>query len=342
MIELLIVIAIIGILAITIAPKLLKEIRKGTVAKVQHNLGIIRSRLSLDESLSDEFPDLANEEGRNITELLKAYSINPTPPFADEDGNSYKESSEIVDFRDNTGGWYYIRKSGEIYANLPDGAYTKDDKYEIWRNGSNSVSYDFTDIDDFTTKAASNIDGWSTVDGNRSSITSNPYDEYTIESTVTFTGDTAGYGIYIQSDEDSNGYILQYDRGYAKKQGGALIIRKRVTEDAYDKDGNLKYNSDGSVKTKINEGAETITLAKTKDNEFMTENWWEKEHDIQINVTDSTTDNSKQNVEIIIDDTVITNDTTIDKSDTDNYTGIRTWNTSNTIVDVDSVNITEL
>ncbi len=38
MIELLIIIAIIGILAGTIAPKLLKEMRKATVAKVQHNL----------------------------------------------------------------------------------------------------------------------------------------------------------------------------------------------------------------------------------------------------------------------------------------------------------------
>lgn len=40
-IELLVVIAIIGILTVTVVPKLLKEIRKGTVAKVQHNLGII-------------------------------------------------------------------------------------------------------------------------------------------------------------------------------------------------------------------------------------------------------------------------------------------------------------
>lgn len=133
MIELLIVIAIIGILATTLVPKLIKEIRKATVAKVQHNLGVIRSRLSLDDTFLDEFPDLAGDEN---TDLLKAYSVEPTPPFTDENG-SHGESSEIVSSRNNKGGWYYIRDLGEIYANLPNGAYTKDEEYEIW-NGKES------------------------------------------------------------------------------------------------------------------------------------------------------------------------------------------------------------
>ena len=70
MIELLVVIAIIGTLSATATPKLIKELRKGKVAKIQHNLGVIRSRLSLDETLLDKFPDLAGEEGQTVTTFL--------------------------------------------------------------------------------------------------------------------------------------------------------------------------------------------------------------------------------------------------------------------------------
>ena len=138
MIELLIVIAIIGILATTLTPKLLKEIRKATVAKVQHNLGVIRSRLSLDETLLEEFPDLYDKTNTN---LLKAYTIEPTPAFTGADGVSHRENSKVINSRTDDGGWFYIRETGEIYANLPNGAYTKDAEYEIWNGediGGNS------------------------------------------------------------------------------------------------------------------------------------------------------------------------------------------------------------
>lgn len=147
--EVLIVIAIIGVLAGTVAPKLIKEMRKGTVAKVQHNLGVIRSRLSLDESLLDEFPNLYDKSNPG---LLKAYSIEPTPSFTDKEGVSHKANFEVTYSRTNVGGWVYNRDEGEIYANLPDGAYTKDEEYEIWGgetpaiskltyNGSDTLSY---------------------------------------------------------------------------------------------------------------------------------------------------------------------------------------------------------
>lgn len=131
-IELLIVVAVIGILATTMVPKLLKEIRKATVAEVQHNLGVIRSRLSLDDTLSEEFPNLYSDGNGENTDLLKSYTIEPTPAFTSENGVSYKETSKVVTPRDNTGGWFYTRDTGEIYANLPNGAYTKDAEYEIW------------------------------------------------------------------------------------------------------------------------------------------------------------------------------------------------------------------
>jgi len=126
-IELLVVIAIIGTLTAVMIPKILKEIRKGIVAKVQHNLGVVRFQLLLYNSLSDKFPDLVNES----TSLLNSYSIKPIPGFTNRDGVSYPEKSQVVDKRDNKGGWLYDKVQGEIYENLPNGAYTKDEEYEL-------------------------------------------------------------------------------------------------------------------------------------------------------------------------------------------------------------------
>ena len=127
LIELLVVIAIIGILATTLAPKLFLNLRKGTMATVQHNLGVIRTRLSL-ESISNEFPDLVNGDAT----LLSAYTIEETPIFTDSNDVTHEATNRVVDQRDDKGGWVYYRDSGKIYANLPDGAYTKHPELEIW------------------------------------------------------------------------------------------------------------------------------------------------------------------------------------------------------------------
>jgi len=140
MIELLVVIAIVGILAGTVIPKLIKEIRKATVAKVQHNLGVIRSRLSLDETFLDEFPNLYDETN---TTLLDNYRILDTPGFTDSDGDSHEASSDVVYTRTNIGGWLYNIDEGEMYANLPNGAYTKDSEYEIW-SGETTITPEIT------------------------------------------------------------------------------------------------------------------------------------------------------------------------------------------------------
>ncbi|MGB6128166.1 MAG: type II secretion system protein [Psychrilyobacter sp.] len=137
MIEVLIVITIIGVLSVVVTSKLLKEMRKATVAKVQHNLGVIRSRLSLDEILLEGFPNLYGEIN---TDLLKAYSIDPTPPFSDREGKNHEATLKVVYSRSDDGGWLYNRDLGEIYANLPDGAYTKDEEYEIWGGETPAIS----------------------------------------------------------------------------------------------------------------------------------------------------------------------------------------------------------
>ena len=120
--------------------QLIKEIRKATVAKVQHNLGVIRSRLSLDETLLDKFPNLYDNTN---TDLLDAYRILPTPGFTDVEGVSHKATSNVTYTRSDVGGWLYNIDEGEIYANLPDGAYTKDSEYEIW-SGETPITSEIT------------------------------------------------------------------------------------------------------------------------------------------------------------------------------------------------------
>jgi type II secretory pathway pseudopilin PulG len=134
MIELLIVIAIIGILATTLAPKLRKLFGKAKVAKVKHKLGLIRSKLSIDSNFSDEFPDLVS----NDDNLLNQFDVHPTEAFSYYDG-SYGETDIIVESRDDSGGWFYNKTTGEIYANLPNGAYTYDKVYEIWNEEFQSL-----------------------------------------------------------------------------------------------------------------------------------------------------------------------------------------------------------
>jgi len=153
MIELLVVIAIIGILATTLIPKLRKELAKAKVAKVQHKLGLIRSKLSIDSNFSDEFPDLVNADEN----LKNQFDVHPTGPFSSEKG-SFGETDKIVGSRTNDGGWFYNRTKGEIYANLPNGAYTYDKNYEIWKGEGSVTLEDLQNLEDVGDTVAMAVD----------------------------------------------------------------------------------------------------------------------------------------------------------------------------------------
>ncbi|WP_028857659.1 pilin [Psychrilyobacter atlanticus] len=125
--ELLIVVAIIGVLAITVVPKIINSLNKAKVAKVAQKLELIRLKLSFEETLAEVFPDLAN----NDDYLKNKFDVKFTESFSFND-EGHGETDNIVIFRDNKGGWIYNRENGEVYANLPNGAYTSDVDNEIW------------------------------------------------------------------------------------------------------------------------------------------------------------------------------------------------------------------
>ena len=140
LIELTVVIALVAILAVTLTIKIKPILDNSKVSRVLHYLGMIRSKISYNSIELDEYPDLVtNDIGDNDynenSDLLYEYDVHPTESFS-FDRVQYDETDRVVGSRDNKGGWYYIKESGEVYANLPNGAYTGKEDKEIWNDTS--------------------------------------------------------------------------------------------------------------------------------------------------------------------------------------------------------------
>lgn len=147
LIELVVVIALVVILAATFSIKIKPIIDNSKVSRVLHYLSMIRSKVNYKSIETNEYPDLAT----NDPELLDELDVYPTEDFSYK-GTSYDETDEVVDERDNEGGWLYSKESGEVYANLPDGAYTGDEENEVWSGElfeavRDSFGYDFSGMD---------------------------------------------------------------------------------------------------------------------------------------------------------------------------------------------------
>jgi prepilin-type N-terminal cleavage/methylation domain-containing protein len=195
-IELLVVIAMIGVLAGTVAPKLLKEMRKATVAKVQHNLGVIRSRLSLDETFLEEFPNLYSETS---TDLLKTYSIESTPSFRDGAGEGHEATSKVVYSRTDDGGWEDM-VDGEVYSSDTEIQYIPNE--DNVSGNTNQISIGTATGDD------AKLSDWGDVTGNTAVLKSK---DGTIITTTVSSGELKEFngkgplGNGIGSDDVSSG-----------------------------------------------------------------------------------------------------------------------------------------
>ena len=208
LIELLVVIAIIGILATTLVPKLFLSLRKANVAKVQHRLGVIRSRLSID-SLLEEYPDLVKE---NNEILLDRYNVKSTLAFTNKNGESYEATNKIISTRNNEGGWYYIREIGEIYANLPNGAYTGDVSYEIWNEDGEVHSLDVLNNDSGNLNTGNGNDDITITDDIDDGKTLNTNDG----DDIVTVGDDLNKG-FINTGDGNDTITIMDDVGGSKK-----------------------------------------------------------------------------------------------------------------------------
>ncbi len=137
LIELMIVVAIIGLLAAIALPRFTRVSDSAKVVQVQGNLANLRISISIFYIKSGEYPefkygtedqDLAevSAEGSRFTEFYSKGRLPKTPSFDDGDIR-VENSNKVYDLRSvtdsNEGGWNYDVESGDLHAALERGAY---------------------------------------------------------------------------------------------------------------------------------------------------------------------------------------------------------------------------
>lgn len=154
LIELMVVIAIIGLLSAIVLPRFSDITDDARVAQVQGNLANLRTTIGIFHAKTDKYPVYekgnlsTNDNGQwdisadgELSEEFSAFyskSLMPATPagiLREEKSNTdqLSETNNVVDVRSNLGGWLYLEERGEIYANLADGSYTGDTHTEIWQ-----------------------------------------------------------------------------------------------------------------------------------------------------------------------------------------------------------------
>ncbi len=184
LIELMVVITIIGILAAIALPMFTDVTSDAKVANVQGNLASLRTSIEMFNVKNEGYPAYGkvqsasannNEEADisgsgELSEKFGAFyskSIMPETPASKD----VSATNQVVEERDNTGGWLYIEESGHIYANLKNGNYTGDELNEVWNeeysdpgDGGNpgDGDYDFITGEDLKKfiKDENNNNGW--------------------------------------------------------------------------------------------------------------------------------------------------------------------------------------
>ncbi len=146
LIELMVVVAIIGLLAAIALPKFGDASDSAKAANVQGNLANMRTAISMFYAKTNEYPDLVNnwddltgatasDEAGNDVLFTDYYSKSVTPktpgmggdPEANNEvytgttsGTGIVASSNVGD-----GGWAYYTTDGSIRANLDEGVYNQ-------------------------------------------------------------------------------------------------------------------------------------------------------------------------------------------------------------------------
>ncbi len=175
LIELMIVITIISMISAIVIPKYSNITSEAKVANVQANLSNLNTAIEMYKLKNEEYPDLEGNQD-NLEDFSEFYSkskIPNTPSF-----ESGTENNDVTAERTDGGGWLYFKDEGEIYADLPNGAYTGDAVNEIWNGESSSTETSNSQIENASNHSfenyiiplnsyrlvnASLIDGWSTT-----------------------------------------------------------------------------------------------------------------------------------------------------------------------------------
>jgi prepilin-type N-terminal cleavage/methylation domain-containing protein len=126
LIELMIVVAIIGILAAIAIPKFADLVTKSKESAVKGSLGSVRSAVSIYYSDTEGIFPIANNLGTALTTASKYLSLLPysSIPRPGDHSNAFGETSVINDFGTATpdvtpdvGAWFYASSEGHVAVN---------------------------------------------------------------------------------------------------------------------------------------------------------------------------------------------------------------------------------
>ena len=175
LIELMIVISIISMLSAIVIPKYSNVKSEAKVANVQANLSNLNTAIEMYKLKNGTYPELEGNQD-SLGDFSNYYSKSKMPdtPYFE----SGTENNDVSSERSDDGGWLYSIDEGEIYADLPNGAYTGDTVNEIWNEEESSTETSEEEIEyavnasfenlaiglnKYKIVSADLIDGWSTT-----------------------------------------------------------------------------------------------------------------------------------------------------------------------------------
>jgi prepilin-type N-terminal cleavage/methylation domain-containing protein len=148
LIELMVVIAIIGLLAAIALPKFSDVTSQAKVANVQGNLATSRTSIAMFNAKTDSYPDLAitggaedltkvvgvdvNGDDVDFTDFYGKTKMADTPVISSTIGavNTVIEVDSATPTATGTGGWNYYTTDGTIKANLTNGTYVSGTEWD--------------------------------------------------------------------------------------------------------------------------------------------------------------------------------------------------------------------
>ena len=174
-IELMIVLSIISLISAIAIPKYSNITSEAKVANVQANLSNLNTSIEMYKLKNGSYPELeGNQDSLGDFSDFYSKSKMPNTPYFENATKNNDVSSE----RSDDGGWLYFIDEGELYADLPNGAYTEDTVNEIWNEEGSSTETSEEEIEyavnasfenlaiglnKYKIVSADLIDGWSTT-----------------------------------------------------------------------------------------------------------------------------------------------------------------------------------
>ncbi len=142
LIELMIVVAIIGLLSAIALPKFGNVNESAKAANVQGNLANMRTAISMFYAKTDEYPDLVgNQDSLNSVAVdgvaFTDYYSKSKAPYTPAEGTTLSKNNIIytgdvsgtaivATSNEGEGGWAYYSTDGSIRANLAENVYSQD------------------------------------------------------------------------------------------------------------------------------------------------------------------------------------------------------------------------